>query len=44
MATYENTFAEKHYLKAMAGMQSEDFFNSSLTGNRKVTATTAMKT
>lgn len=35
MATYENTFAEKHYLKAMVGLQCEDFFNSSLTGNRK---------
>ena len=35
MATYENTFAEKHYLKVMGGMQSEEFFNSSLTGNRK---------
>lgn len=35
MATYENTFAEKHYLKVMAGMQSEDFFSSSITANRK---------
>lgn len=35
MATYENTFAEKHYLKIMAGIQAEDSNNNSLTGNRK---------
>ena len=35
MATYENTFAEKHYLKIMAGIQAEDSNNNSLSGNRK---------
>ncbi|MDE6369357.1 MAG: SusC/RagA family TonB-linked outer membrane protein, partial [Muribaculaceae bacterium] len=33
-ATYENTFAEKHYLKAMIGFQSEEFQTNSLTAKR----------
>ena len=35
MATYENTFADKHYLKVMAGLQAEDFYSNSLSANRK---------
>ena len=34
MATYENTFSRKHYLKVMAGFQSEDLKYSYLTGRR----------
>jgi len=33
-ATYENTFAGKHYVKLMAGVQSEDFNSSTLSGKR----------
>lgn len=33
-ATYENTFAEKHFVKAMIGFQSEEFQSSSLTAKR----------
>ncbi|MBP2690278.1 MAG: TonB-dependent receptor [Muribaculaceae bacterium] len=34
-ATYENTFAEKHYLKLMAGFQSEELNSSTLSGKRQ---------
>lgn len=34
-ANYENTFAKKHYLKFMVGFESQDYFNSSITANRK---------
>lgn len=33
-ATYENTFAEKHYVKAMIGFQSEEYDNSTLSAKR----------
>ncbi|MDE5555420.1 MAG: TonB-dependent receptor [Muribaculaceae bacterium] len=33
-ATYENTFAEKHYVKAMVGFQSEEHHHTSLTAKR----------
>lgn len=33
-ATYENTFAEKHYVKAMIGLQSEEYETNSLTAKR----------
>ena len=33
-ATYENTFAEKHYFKAMIGFQSEEYSSNSLTAKR----------
>lgn len=35
VATYENTFAKKHYLKAMAAFQSEECNFTSLTAARK---------
>lgn len=35
MGTYENTFAEKHYLKAMFGFQSEEFNYNSLGAKRQ---------
>lgn len=35
MATYENTFAKKHYVKVMAGLQSEECNFSSLSGKRQ---------
>lgn len=34
VGTYENTFAEKHYLKAMVGFQSEDYDYNSLSAGR----------
>ncbi len=33
-ATYENTFAEKHFLKVMVGFQSEEYISNSLTAKR----------
>lgn len=34
MGTYENTFAQKHYFKAMVGFQSEELNNLSLSASR----------
>lgn len=34
MGTYEKTFAEKHYLKVMAGFQSEELNSNSLSAGR----------
>lgn len=33
-ATYENTFAEKHYVKAMLGLQTEEYQSTNLTARR----------
>lgn len=34
-ATYENTFADKHYLKVLVGFQTDQFKNKSFGGSRK---------